>query len=176
MAATRTQNAYLAKLAKKAGRFEEMMEYMEKIARAAALEQKELTAEERELLSDAYKNVVGSRRAILKNVSSMEKKEVDVGNQNNVTSIRSYRERVESELSSMCGDIFRLIDSILIPIARNPESKVFYLKMKGDYYRHLVDLKTGSERKDAADNTLSCYKAAQVLFLLVVVVDDLTFV
>jgi 14-3-3 protein epsilon len=39
---------------------------------------------------------------------------------------------------------------------------VFYLKMKGDYHRYLAEFKTGNDRKEAAENTLSAYKAAQV--------------
>lgn len=38
-----------------------------------------------------------------------------------------------------------LLDSHLIPKASNAESKVFYLKMKGDYYRYLAEV-AGSEK------------------------------
>ncbi|KAL3626219.1 hypothetical protein CASFOL_029768 [Castilleja foliolosa] len=33
--------------------------------------------------------------------------------------------------------------------------------MRGDYHRYLAELKTGDERKEAAENTLSAYKSAQ---------------
>lgn len=39
-----------------------------------------------------------------------------------------------------------LLDKHLIPKASNPESKVFYLKMKGDYYRYLAEVATGETR------------------------------
>ena len=39
-----------------------------------------------------------------------------------------------------------LLDKFLIPNASNPESKVFYLKMKGDYYRYLAEVATGETR------------------------------
>lgn len=39
-----------------------------------------------------------------------------------------------------------LLDKYLIPKASNPESKVFYLKMKGDYYRYLAEVATGDAR------------------------------
>jgi len=39
-----------------------------------------------------------------------------------------------------------LLDKFLIPKASNAESKVFYLKMKGDYYRYLAEVATGETR------------------------------
>lgn len=39
-----------------------------------------------------------------------------------------------------------LLDKYLIPKASNAESKVFYLKMKGDYYRYLAEVATGDTR------------------------------
>ena len=70
--------------------------------------------------------------------------------------------QVESELSDICSSILQLLDDHLIPTASSGESKVFYLKMKGDYHRYLAEFKTGSDRKDAAEHTLLAYKAAQV--------------
>jgi hypothetical protein len=69
---------------------------------------------------------------------------------------------VENELSEICSSILGLLDEHLIPTASSGESKVFYLKMKGDYHRYLAEFKTGSDRKEAAEHTLQAYKAAQV--------------
>merc|ERR1712150_196259 len=51
-----------------------------------------------------------------------------------------YREKVEEELRDICNDVLNLLDKFLIAKASNAESKVFYLKMKGDYYRYLADV------------------------------------
>ena len=69
--------------------------------------------------------------------------------------------QVEEELSGICGSILLLLNEKLIPTASTGESKVFYLKMKGDYHRYLAEFKTSQERKDAAEETLVAYKAAQ---------------
>ncbi len=74
-------------------------------------------------------------------------------------------QQVEKELSDICNSILALLDEYLIPSAKSCESKVFYLKMKGDYHRYLAEFKTGAERKDAAEFTLQAYKAAQVRHL-----------
>jgi hypothetical protein len=58
---SREENVYMAKLAEQAERYEEMVEFMEKVAKT--VDSEELTVEERNLLSVAYKNVIGARRA-----------------------------------------------------------------------------------------------------------------
>ncbi|KAI3722770.1 hypothetical protein L2E82_33850 [Cichorium intybus] len=161
--ALRDENVYMAKLAEQAERYEEMVEFMEKVVKTVDTE--ELTMEERNLLSVAYKNVIGARRASWRITSSIEQKEESRGNEDHVTIIKSYRSKIESELSKICDGILLLLDSHLVPSASSAESKVFYLKMKGDYYRYLAEFKTGSDRKEAAENTLLAYKSAQDIAL-----------
>lgn len=120
--------------------------------------------EERNLLSVAYKNVIGARRASWRIISSIEQKEESRGNEEHVSTIKEYRSKIESELSNICDGILKLLDTHLIPSANTGDSKVFYLKMKGDYHRYLAELKTGAERKEAAEKTLTAYKAAEVCF------------
>lgn len=40
-----------------------------------------------------------------------------------------------------------LLSDFLIPKATQAESKVFYLKMKGDYYRYLSEVASGDSKK-----------------------------
>lgn len=157
----REQNVYMAKLAEQAERYDEMVEFMEKVS-----ETDELTVEERNLLSVAYKNVIGARRASWRIISSIEQKEESRGNEDHVTVIKDYRSKIEAELSKICDGILKLLDSRLIPSASSGDSKVFYLKMKGDYHRYLAEFKTGGDRKEAAESTLTAYKSAQVNFFL----------
>ncbi|RWW34372.1 hypothetical protein GW17_00000863 [Ensete ventricosum] len=130
---SREENVYMAKLAEQAERYEEMVEFMEKVAKTVNVE--ELTVEERNLLSVAYKNVIGARRASWRIISSIEQKEESRGNEDHVSLIKKYRGKVEAELSKICDGILQLLDSHLVPSTTIAESKVFYLKMKGDYHR-----------------------------------------
>ncbi|CAI0451109.1 unnamed protein product [Linum tenue] len=157
--ASREENVYMAKLAEQAERYEEMVEFMEKVAKTVDVE--ELTVEERNLLSVAYKNVIGARRASWRIISSIEQKEESRGNEDHVSIIKDYRSKIETELSKICDGILNLLETHLIPSASAAESKVFYLKMKGDYHRYLAEFKTGAERKEAAESTLVAYKSAQ---------------
>jgi len=156
----REHNVYMAKLAEQAERYDEMVKFMDSVVKDVIPDQ-ELTVEERNLLSVAYKNVIGARRASWRIISSIEQKEESKGNVENAERIKGYKTKVEDELSNICGSILTLLNEKLIPTASTGESKVFYLKMKGDYHRYLAEFKTAQERKDAAEETLVAYKAAQ---------------
>ncbi|CAL5345147.1 unnamed protein product [Camellia sinensis] len=147
---------YTAKLAEQAERYDEMVESMKTIAKLNV----ELTVEERNLLSVGYKNLIGARRASWRILSSIEQKEEAKGNELNAKRIKEYRRKVESELSSICSDIMRVIDDYLIPSSSAGESSVFFYKMKGDYYRYSAEFKSGKEKKEAADESLKAYQAA----------------
>ena len=88
--------------------------------------------DERNLLSVAYKNVVGTRRASWRIISSIEQKEESKGSDKHVGTIRSYREKIETELEKVCQDVLDVLDESLIPKAESGESKVFYHKMYVD--------------------------------------------
>ena len=51
-----------------------------------------------------------------------------------------------------------LLDKYLIPKASNAESKVFYLKMKGDYYRYLAEVAVGDARNAVLDDSQKAYQ------------------
>ncbi|KAH3687935.1 hypothetical protein WICPIJ_001091 [Wickerhamomyces pijperi] len=156
MSLSREDSVYLAKLAEQAERYEEMVENMKAVASSG----QELSVEERNLLSVAYKNVIGARRASWRIVSSIEQKEEAKGNEAQVTLIREYRGKIETELSKICEDILSVLTNHLIPTAATGESKVFYYKMKGDYHRYLAEFATSETRKEAADLSLEAYKSA----------------
>ncbi|KAL8797015.1 MAG: hypothetical protein Q9195_000786 [Heterodermia aff. obscurata] len=149
-------SVYLAKLAEQAERYEEMVENMKEVARA----DQELSVEERNLLSVAYKNVIGARRASWRIVTSIEQKEESKGNESQVGLIKEYRQKIEAELAKICEDILEVLDNHLIQSAQSGESKVFYHKMKGDYHRYLAEFALGDKRKESADKSLEAYKAA----------------
>ncbi|XP_043687644.1 14-3-3-like protein E [Telopea speciosissima] len=106
---SREENIYMAKLAEQAERYEEMVEFMENVAKTVDVE--ELIVEERNLLSVAYKNVIGARRASWRIISSLEQKEESRGNEAHVSAIKEYRSKIESELSKICDGILGLLET-----------------------------------------------------------------
>ncbi|OAG39118.1 14-3-3 family protein epsilon [Fonsecaea monophora] len=147
---------FLARLCEQAERYDEMVNYMKEVANMGG----ELSVDERNLLSVAYKNVVGTRRASWRIISSIEQKEESKGSDKHVATIREYRQKIESELEKVCQDVLDVLDKALIPKAESGESKVFYHKMKGDYHRYLAEFASGEKRKVAATAAHEAYKNA----------------
>merc|ERR1712025_1541101 len=121
----------------------------------------ELSVEERNLLSVAYKNAVGSRRAAWRIITSVEQKEKSRGNEENAKWAKEYCSKVETELQKICDTILGLLDGNLINKASTGESKVFYQKMKADYYRYIAEFSDGDKKSKAAESARSAYEDAQ---------------
>eukprot|EP00999_Lentomonas_sp_LEN2_P002956 NODE_814_length_1174_cov_470.374403_g773_i0.p1 GENE.NODE_814_length_1174_cov_470.374403_g773_i0~~NODE_814_length_1174_cov_470.374403_g773_i0.p1 ORF type:complete len:243 (+),score=62.08 NODE_814_length_1174_cov_470.374403_g773_i0:341-1069(+) len=156
MGSEREDNVYMAKLAEQAERYEDMVQWMKKVAKSDV----ELSVDERNLLSVAYKNVIGARRASWRIVSSVREKEEGKGNSAHVSKIHDYRTKIENELTEICKDVIDILEKFLIPKAQGSESKVFYYKMIGDYHRYLAEFSTDATRKSASDEAMKGYKNA----------------
>merc|ERR1711862_771650 len=122
--------------------------------------QEELSVEERNLLSVAYKNAVGSRRAAWRIITSVEQKEKTKGNEEQSKWAKEYCTKVENELQKICDTIIGLLDDTLVPKAAHGESKVFYHKMKGDYYRYIAEFTNEGEKTKAAEDARKAYDEA----------------
>lgn len=143
-----------AKLAEQAERYDDMAQAMKQVTETGV----ELSNEERNLLSVAYKNVVGARRSSWRVISSIEGK--TDGSERKQHMAKEYREKVEKELREICHDVLKLLDQFLVAKASNPESKVFYLKMKGDYYRYLAEVAGADTRQPVVDDSQKAYQDA----------------
>lgn len=138
-----------AKLAEQAERYDDMVKYMKAFVESGETPD-DSKEDVRNLLSVAYKNVVGARRSswrVLKSIESKsafkhpwEKKELE-----------TYLGKIESELESLCIEVINLLDKFYLDDAEKEveeseaEAQVFFLKMKGDYYRYLVEVKKDSD-------------------------------
>lgn len=159
-----------AKLAEQAERYDDMADAMKQVTEMGGF----LVQEERNLLSVAYKNVVGARRSSWRVISSIEAKTKDSGNERRLAIAKEYREKVEKELNEVCKAVLDLLTNFLIPNVTKSladadkdeqketlvESKVFYLKMKGDYHRYLAEVATGEKRDAIIKESEESYEEA----------------
>lgn len=155
---------YMAKLADQAEQYNDMAKFMSEIITNHSVN---LTLEERTLFSGAYKKVVDSLREACRIASFNEQKELDRVDEDCTRMARLYGSLVGSRLAEVCAGVLDLLDMRLIPaveVDEESEGKVYYMKMKGDYYRYLAEVKNGEERSVAVEKALHAYTAAEVIF------------
>jgi len=138
---------FLARLAEQSERYDDMCKIMrglvEWVGQQPASAAADLTVEERNLLSVAYKNVVGARRASWRTLNAEDHKDDEF--------TKIYKKQIEKEVDNICKDVLSLlIDILLKRVSEENESRVFYLKMAADYYRYLAEIITqpNPERHD----------------------------
>ena len=157
MAERYEKQVYLAMLAEQCSRFEDMTEFLEEMVRS---KKEDLTSDERNLLSIAYKNTISLRRQAVRTLLAYEMKEKKKEESAYLPYIIEYKGRIENELANLCQKIIKNIDTYLIPRATEPEAKVFYHKMKADYYRYIAENVDGESKRIYADHSLKSYNDA----------------
>jgi len=75
---------------------------------------------------------------------------------------KQYRNQVEKELRVVCAEVLNLLTNKLLAVCNNEdETKVFYHKMAGDYYRYLAELADANNPgTDDKQNAEKCYNDA----------------
>lgn len=161
----------LARVTETAERFEDMCEIMGSLVMKKKEAGTDLELEERNMLSVAYKNVVGSRRASWRTLKEPEESSQEVEDMQ-----KKYKQLVEKELEGKCNEVLKLLEENLVKEIgddeefanenevndkygdkETAETQVFYLKMCGDYYRYLAEF---SDKDDYKQNAGKRYKQA----------------
>mmetsp|Transcript_47216 Transcript_47216/g.119540 ORF Transcript_47216/g.119540 Transcript_47216/m.119540 type:complete len:224 (-) Transcript_47216:118-789(-) len=145
----------LAQVAERAGRYDDMADYMKERAEQGA----PLNSEERDMFSAAFKNALTERRQAVRVALSMAQHEVHAGRQSQSDLALGYKSKVASELQEICNKALSVLESHLVASAVDPESKTFFLKMQGDYYRYLAEFAEGDARAKAATSAAAAYGA-----------------
>jgi 14-3-3 protein epsilon len=157
MSATYEKQVYLAMLAEQCNRFEDMMNFLDVMVKN---KNEGLTSDERNLLSIAYKNTISLRRTAIRTLQAYEAKERKKEDSAYLSFIVEYKSKIEKELEELCGKIIKTIDESLLTRASDDESKVFYHKMKADYFRYVAENIEAERKKKFADNSLASYDSA----------------
>ena len=127
------ESIFLARVAEQAERFEDMVEFLKPV-----LDQKgaDVSSDERNLLSVAFKNLISSKRTAWRTISAIEQ---NPKYQKFGESLASYKKKIEEGLYRDCENVIQLIQSKALSKASEPESRAFFVKMVGDYYRYIAE-------------------------------------
>lgn len=106
---SREDSIYYARLSEQGERFEDMIRYMKQVAEHP----QELSNDERNLLSVAFKNSVKTRRDAWRTIKAIQNKEELKGNKF-LNLIKEYRDKIEDELKEICKDLLDLLDKNLL--------------------------------------------------------------
>ena len=153
---SKEEYVFLARMAEQSERYDEMVEYATEFTKKA---NGELSLDERNILSVAFKNAVGSRRASWRVLTSIEQKE-EKKEKGQVEKVKKYKQDIEAELKNYCEKILSLIDNSLTKSASSDEAKVFYNKMKADYCRYLAEFQKGEAKNNSSNKALEAYQVA----------------
>jgi len=143
----------LVRVAETAERYEDMCKFVEKLVKMKSKNGEDLDVDERNLLSVAYKNVVGAKRASWRTLAGgFDDADEDL--------LKKYKTIVENELEAICNEVISLLSDHLCKNVKGngDETEVFYLKMCGDYYRYLSEFRTESD--EIKKNAEKYYKDA----------------
>ncbi|KAK8894015.1 hypothetical protein M9Y10_022447 [Tritrichomonas musculus] len=156
MSSEREVTLFMAQILDQTDRHQDMVDAMKKVIQLDA----NLNSDERNLLSVAYKNIVGSRRNGLRMIAAIIEHEEGRGNTARVEQLNQYRATILAELEKYCNELIGLVDTQLLPAAKDAESRVFYEKLKADYYRYICESKPENEKTEPANKAKQCYENA----------------
>lgn len=153
------ENIFLARVAEQAERFEDMVDFLALVLDARG---PEVTSDERNLLSVAFKNLISSKRAACRTIAAIE--------QNPKYSkyngpLASYKQSIENKLTADCQRVIDMINSKVLSKSCDGESKAFFIKMVGDYYRYIAENAKGALMEEVKQKALKAYEQANVITL-----------
>lgn len=156
----------MAKLAKKTGRYIDMKNFMNELVVFAFSSPDldvELTGEERDLLSLAYKKCMGELRDSWKSLQKFKQKRQQNLKDKYLSVEEKYRLNLEAQIEDLHKEFIGLLEKCVISSAKSIESKVFCLQMKGDFHGYLAEIKIDDERKKLIHDALEAYNRAKSL-------------
>ena len=127
------ENIFLARVAEQAERFEDMVDFL-----ALVLDAKgpEVTSDERNLISVAFKNLISSKRAACRTIAAIEQ---NPKYSKYAGALTTYKTQIENKLTADCQRVIDMINAKVLAKPCDGESKAFFIKMVGDYYRYIAE-------------------------------------
>jgi 14-3-3 protein epsilon len=149
------ENIFMARVAEQAERFDDMVTYLQKVV---ASKSEDFTTEERNLLSVGFKNQIGSKRTAIRTISAIEQ---NPKYSKFSAALGEYKKKIEGELYNQCISIVDIVKSQCMKVASTDETKAFFYKMIGDYYRYVAECASGADLDTVKNGALENYQLAQ---------------
>ena len=131
------QNLFLARVAEQAERFEDVVAFLVKVLGEKGAD---ITKEERNILSVAFKNLISSKRSACRTIQAVEENPKYAKFSAGLT---AYKKQIESLLKEDCDQVISIINDHVLTRDCEGEAKVFFVKMVGDYYRYKAENESG---------------------------------
>ena len=144
----------MARVAEQAERFDDMVMYLNKVAQQKT---EDFTTEERNLLSVGFKNQIGSKRTAIRTISAIEQ---NPKYQKFNDGLLAYKKKIEQELYNQCIAIVDIVKDSCMAKATTDETKAFFYKMIGDYYRYVAECASGDQLDTVKNGALENYQLA----------------
>lgn len=142
MSDERQRLLFLTQILDSTNRHKDMIDLMKKVIDINP----DLSTDERNLLSVTYKNLIDVNRNNLRTIDSVLENDISK-HPKCIEPIQKIHDELVLELETRCLDLIKLVDEKLLPACTNDNAKVFYIKLKADYYRYICEAKT-TEQKD----------------------------
>lgn len=139
--------------------YEELRPVMKKMTVVKFNKSLTLNKEERKLLSSAYYNCLAKRKNAWYVLCSIEEKLSELSDTKSMIKLEMVsdsKKREISEIVQICNEIINLLEFYLLTPTNTSilETKLFYTRMKADYFRNLAEVETG-DRKEIAITSAS---------------------
>ena len=152
------EKVFLARVAEQAERFEDMVGYLKE---GIALKNGEdFTIDERNLLSVGFKNLIGANRGAIRTIGAIEQ---NPKYQKFSDALGSYKKKIENQLYEQCMEIVGAVKNGCLQVAADDESKAFFQKMIGDYYRYVAESAAADKIEEVKGGALEGYCQADAL-------------
>jgi hypothetical protein len=153
------ESIFLARVAEQAERFEDMVNFLKPVLDAKG---GDVSSDERNLLSVAFKNLISSKRTAWRTISAIEQnpKYSKFGG-----SLADYKKKIEEGLYKDCETVIDLIKQKVLSKTSADEARAFFVKMVGDYYRYIAETAQGAKLEQVKTEALKAYTEANGITL-----------
>ena len=114
----------------------------------------EVNSDERNLLSVAFKNLISSKRAACRTIAAIEQ---NPKYSKYAGALTNYKTQIETKLTNDCQRVIDIINKKVLTKPCDGESKAFFIKMVGDYYRYISENAKGALMEEVKQKALVAY-------------------